>query len=36
MNVFGLCTGRSGSTTFTKAAGHITNFTSAGTRATVT
>lgn len=28
MNVFVLCTGRSGSTTFIKAAHHITNFTS--------
>jgi hypothetical protein len=29
MNVFVLCTGRSGSTTFTRAAEHITNFTAA-------
>ena len=29
MNVFVLCTGRSGSTTFTQAAAHITNFTAA-------
>jgi hypothetical protein len=34
MNVFVLCTERSGSITFTKAAEHITNFTAAGTRAT--